>query len=555
MNTETNQHLLNNDQTSQNNATSQPSTINRLNRSVRRSFRRARDRVFSNERNTPTRTNSSVNARVSRESAHRHSSPLPNSHSSSLSSETFRNTLTATSNNHVNSLNHVNSPDNLVNSSNINTQINPIRPSGIDLTHSSTNPTTTHSLSTPTQHETNWNSQANLEHLMEMHNNNIFEENGAENSELDMTRNYFDENFEHFFDGTKFLNPCDRIQSILELREKVKGTFLVRKKYDSPRKPYVISVKIDNQFINHLWIRVSRKTPTITAEKVNNVGDSDKIDNIDGNSHNMNTSQPELSLHGSKISDLDTSPASQLNSIKSKSTISISSPKKSFPTKSSSNSSQFTFLTNKNPLPPDYSFHIDFGEQTFSNITTLLQYYTKHNLGELFANCDTTLQQFLSAENLKMKPNLNDSSNSTDDDLVSGDSGLNSSDEPLRRPLPSSLKDNNCSGIVDVEAKVIIFSKSSENEDSEKSEYSNVVTLKYAYKTTVKYEFNRNSFKEFRENTSVVENMIVHQEVYVLEDSVQCAIEHNWVKAVIDLKSVQYVPKNYLVSESDVQIN
>jgi len=269
----------------------------------------------------------------------------------------------------------------------------------------------------------------------------------------------------------------------------------------------------------------------------------------------MNTSQPELSLHGSKNSDLDTSPASQLNSIKSKSTISISSPKKSFPTKSSSNSSQFTFLTNKNPLPPDYSFHIDFGEQTFSNITTLLQYYTKHNLGELFANCDTTLQQFLSAENLKMKPNLNDSSNTTDDDLVSGDSGLNSSDEPLRRPLPSSLKDNNCSGIVDVEAKVIIFSKSSENEDSEKSEYSNVVTLKYAYKTTVKYEFNRNSFEEFRENTSIVENMIVHQGIYVLEDSVQCAIEHNWVKAVIDLKSVQYVPKNYLVSESDLQIN
>ena len=49
--------------------------------------------------------------------------------------------------------------------------------------------------------------------------------------------------------------------------------------------------------------------------------------------------------------------------------------------------------------------------------------------------------------------------------------------------------------------------------------------------------------------------MVVHQDVYVLEDSVQCALENNWVKAVIDLKSVQYVPKNYLVSESDVQIN
>ena len=89
---------------------------------------------------------------------------------------------------------------------------------------------------------------------MTMHTNNIFEENGIDNSELDMTRNYFDESFERYFDGVKFFNPCDRIKSILELREKEKGSFLVRKKYDSPRKPYVISVKIDDQFINHLWI-------------------------------------------------------------------------------------------------------------------------------------------------------------------------------------------------------------------------------------------------------------------------------------------------------------
>jgi len=561
MNTEINQHLSNNDQNSQN-AASQPSTINRLNRSVRRSFRRARDRVFSNERNTNP---SSVNARISRESAHRHSSPLPNSHSSSLSSETFRNTLTITSSDHVNSPNHVNVLNNPVNSSEVNTRINPSRPSDINLTHNSTSPTSanTNSLSTPTQHEANWNSQANLEHLMEIHNNNIFEENGEENSELDMTRSYFDENFEHFFDGSKFLNPCDRIQSILELRTKEKGTFLVRKKYDSPRKPYVISVKIDNQFINHLWIRVSRKTPTITSEKIKNADDTGK----DDNSENINTSQPELSLHLSKDSDLNVSPnfintASKLNSTKSKSTKSISSPNKPPSTKSSSSSSQFTFLTNKNPLPPDYSFHIDFGEQTFSNITTLLQYYTEHNLGELFANCDTCLKQFLSAENVKnSKTNLNDSSNTnfTDDDFVSGDSGLNSSEEPLRRPLPSSLKDNNCSGIVDAEEKVITFSNNSEKEDNSESkipyEYSNVVTLKYAYKTSVKHEFNRNSFEEFKENTSIVENMVVHQDVYVLEDSVQCALENNWVKAVIDLKSVQYVPKNYLVSESDVQIN
>ena len=195
MNTEINQHPRN-DQNSQNNA-AQPSTINRLNRSVRRSFRRARDRVFSNERNT--------NAGISRESTHRQ-----NSQSSSLGSDTFRNILTISPNitsnptsnptlnnnvnNPINNPNHVNTAfNNPVNPSNqINTRINPIRPSGIDLTQNFSNNTNAHTnnISTPTLEETNWNSPANLEHLMEMQNNNIFEENGGENGDLDMTRNY-----------------------------------------------------------------------------------------------------------------------------------------------------------------------------------------------------------------------------------------------------------------------------------------------------------------------------------------------------------------------------
>ena len=309
---------------------------------------------------------------------------------------------------------------------------------------------------------------------------------------------YFDEEFESFFDNTKFLNPCDRLKSILELREKEKGSFLVRKKYDSPRKPYVISVKIDSQFINHLWIRVSRKPPNTTWE--------------------------ELRLNPN-------------NTLSSNLTISTSSLQ----------NNNHDFLITKTPLPVGYSFHIDFGERTFPNIITLLQYYTNNNLGDLFANCDTCLKPFLNKTDNNKNNNSDDSPHPPSNFENSDDSGLNISESemnPLRRPLPNSIKehiDNNLDVKIDENLQTITFKNTDDYQNDNSDE--NLVSIKYVYKTSVKYKFNRSDFEEISQNQSIPEKLFINQEIYVIEESNQ----DNWIKAVlIDYKVVQYVPKNFL---------
>ena len=301
---------------------------------------------------------------------------------------------------------------------------------------------------------------------------------------------YFDEEFEQFFDNTKFLNPCDRIKSILELREKEKGSFLVRKKYDSPRKPYVISVKIDDQFINHLWIRVSRKPPTTTWEK--------------------------LTLNNTCSSNLTISTSSLQNN---------------------TNSTNYDYLIGKTPLPIDYSFHIDFGEQTFPNVITLLQYYTNNNLGDLFANCDTCLKPFLNKTD-KINNSPSNFENSDDSGLNISESDIN----PLRRALPNSVKErtDDLDVKIDSSRQTITFKNTDDYQNNESDE--NLITIKYAYKTSVKHNFNRSDFEEISQNLSIPEQLFINQEIYVIEES-----KDNWIKAVIiDSKVVQYVPKNFL---------
>ena len=145
----------------------EPSTINRLNRSFRRSFRRIRNNLTITSRpSRPSRSNTLTQSS---------SSPSPNN---------------PVRRNH--SIHEI-IPSNNSTSSPSTQQSSTIRPASINLNNTQNN--INHPpISTPTQHETRHeeidSSQANLEQLMEMHRNNIFQENGIDNSELDMTRNY-----------------------------------------------------------------------------------------------------------------------------------------------------------------------------------------------------------------------------------------------------------------------------------------------------------------------------------------------------------------------------
>ena len=145
---------------------SESSAINRINRSFRRSFRRIRNNLTSTSR--PTRSNTITQ-------------------SSSLSPNPVRRNNTI----------HEIIPS--TNSSNHHSQSSStIRPASINLNNAQNANNINNSqqppISTPTQHEILNEeisaSQANLERLMEMHRDNIFQQNGINNSELDLTRNY-----------------------------------------------------------------------------------------------------------------------------------------------------------------------------------------------------------------------------------------------------------------------------------------------------------------------------------------------------------------------------
>ena len=54
-----------------------------------------------------------------------------------------------------------------------------------------------------------------------------------------------------------FVGAADRTQAIKYLSKSHNGGYCVRKKTADAKKPYVISVKIDDISINHLWVRVA----------------------------------------------------------------------------------------------------------------------------------------------------------------------------------------------------------------------------------------------------------------------------------------------------------
>ena len=66
-------------------------------------------------------------------------------------------------------------------------------------------------------------------------------------------KNFYDREFEFYNLDWVFFKKYDRLKSIVHLREKPVGSFLIRRKDANVVKPYVVSVKVSEDYINRLF--------------------------------------------------------------------------------------------------------------------------------------------------------------------------------------------------------------------------------------------------------------------------------------------------------------
>merc|ERR1719220_1916805 len=371
--------------------------------------------------------------------------------------------------------------------------------------------------------------------IIKIHDNKA----AIESEEIDY---YIDKAFERSFHKSLFFQNATRTDAIKYLTDVDNGGYCIRRKTDKSRKPYVISVKIDDTSINHLWIRVCLHEVKKQEAPSENPKPKPKIETEIPQKPNEQTEQQDQNPAAQSspvLEDYDlvhdggdfqpNSPTPEDPSPLYEETTNISDPPpENQPPKSTDTEIRF-------------GYHIDSGAKMFKSVLDLLKFYEGADLGTMFHKCGVTmkcvvdLEQFVYVEvsgtYLEPLEGANQSS------AVREVSSANQ-DKKTRRS-------NDRDGSVNEEGNGDILESQPSVVDDVL--HFNSKRYKILHKDQeVAYDFSRGDYENLKSDANVFEKLVKGSKVQVLQDYDGEAVENNWLKCCYS-GSVLYAPKNFVI--------
>lgn len=361
--------------------------------------------------------------------------------------------------------------------------------------------------------------------------------------ETEAIDHYIDKVFEKSFQKSLFFENATRTDAIKYLTDVENGGYCIRRKMERSRKPYVISVKIDDTSINHLWIRVCLHT--VEKKEASSGNDDDDQKSAETEKPNDKSKSPPLSPATSKKSEemLLNDDYDVVNETEEEQTPKIQPPP-------AGNNDQPVYETTDHDVSTDkaatsssvqvpgvptsdltsdisekkkkrekqadteirFGYHIDSGSKMFKSIFELLKFYEGTDLGTMFHKCGVTMKCVVDLENYKF-----DSQSGTYKDSDNKKAGTSS------QPSPPTEVD----GVLTFgNKKYKIINKN----------------------VKVAYDFIRTDYKHLEHDGNVFQKLLKGSLVQILEDEDQQAMDNNWLKCYSkQSEQVLYAPKNFVI--------
>ena len=372
---------------------------------------------------------------------------------------------------------------------------------------------------------------------------------------------YIDNTFEESFMNILFFANATRTDAIKHLTDVEKGGYCIRRKLEKSRKPYVISVKIDDTSINHLWIRVCLHTVS-KLEETNEQSETNQ--NILEDRNYLN--QTEQQLNPDSNYDAVHEPLDLTNDndnheeepVYESTDLPISKQTGTKPDPIVSRKPKQTQTEIR------YGYHIDSGQKMFKNLFELLKYYENANLGNMFHKCGVTMKCIVDLDDYNYEVDEGTGVLSIVDTLERSQcsrSTINLDAQPSSaRKNDMSDKNrnktnNNSSTTLDNDQKDLTINQSVasiqslDDKPRESDGFIRHRNKKYKIKqknVKIAYDFTRQDFSNLKDDKNVFKRLDKGSLIQILYDNDQEAVTNNWLKCYYG-ESVLYAPKNFVI--------